>query len=61
MPNINLLPASADGTERSTDNANFNDTESTLASKDVVLIVTHGMCVVNGATSTIIKSGKGKL
>lgn len=43
---------------------NFNDTESPIASKDVLLILTHGVCVVNGATATIIKRGcmveKGK-
>ncbi len=37
---------------------NFVDTELTIASKDVVVNVTHGVCGVNGATSTIIKWGK---
>ncbi len=32
-------------------------TELAEARKDVVLVVTHGLCVVNGATSTIIKKG----
>lgn len=41
---------------------NFNDTELTEAPKDVSLIVTHGVCVGSGATTTIIKWGKeGKL
>ncbi len=37
---------------------NLVDTELTIASKDVVVNVTHGVRGVNGATSTIIKKGK---
>ncbi len=38
-----------------TNNSNLVDTECTDASKDVVLVVTHGLNGVNGATSTIMK------
>lgn len=38
--------------------ANFEDAESTLAPKDVVLVLTHGLCVVVGATATMIKCVK---
>lgn len=56
------LPAPTDGTEGDTNIANLNDTENTLAPKDVVLLLTHGVCVLPGATTTIIKSGKlGKI
>lgn len=52
-----LLPAPTDGTEGSSNIANFNDTELALASKDVVLVLTHGVCVVPGAAPAKIKSG----
>ncbi len=35
----------------------LSDTELALASKDVLLILTHGVCVVNGAAATMIKCG----
>lgn len=34
---------------------NLVDTALTDAPKDVVVVVPHGLCVVNGATPTIIK------
>lgn len=53
-----LLPTAADGAVDCLPGCpNLDDTESTLAPKDV-LVVTHGVCVVNGATSAIIKCGK---
>lgn len=36
---------------------NLNDTELTETSKDVVVVVTHGVKGVNGAATTIIKWG----
>lgn len=36
----------------------MDDTELTEAPKDVGVIVTHGVCVNDGATSAIIKCGK---
>lgn len=36
---------------------NFDDTESTLPSIGVVVVVTHGSNVVNGVTAAIIKWG----
>lgn len=58
MPNNVLFPHTADGTHTiSTDYTNLVDTESTDAPKDVLLVVTHGLCVVNGAATAIIKSG----
>lgn len=57
-----LLPAPTDGTEGDSNIANFNDTELALAPKDVVLVLTHGVRVLPGATSAIMKSGKsGKI
>lgn len=58
MSNNVLFSHTADGTHtNSTDYTNFNDTVSTDAPKDVLLVVTHGLCVVNGATTAIIKEG----
>lgn len=34
---------------------NFDDTENTLASKGFVVLVSHGLQVGNGATTTIMK------
>lgn len=63
----NDLPTAADGAfsesggtlgvDNPSSTTNLQDTELTIASKDVVLIVTHGLCVLNGATSTIMKKG----
>lgn len=63
IPNMVDFHTPADGTEIGMTNlADLNDTESTLAPKDVVLVVTHGLKVLNGATPTMIKCGKiGKL
>lgn len=36
---------------------NFEDTESSLASIGFLVVVSHGVNVVNGATSTIMKKG----
>lgn len=36
---------------------NFEDTELTMASKGVLVVVSHGLRVGNGATSTMIKLG----
>lgn len=54
------LSRTADGTfhEGDSNNSNMNDTELTIASKDVVLNVSHGVCGVNGATTAIIKKVK---
>lgn len=38
--------------------SNINDTELTIATKDVVVVLSHGLCVVNGAAATMMKSGK---
>lgn len=53
----NDFSTTADGVFHSgdTNNTNFNDAELTIAPKDVVLNVSHGVCGVNGATTTIIK------
>lgn len=51
------FPASADGSFGSSNDPNLVDTESTLTPKDVLLVVTHGLCVVNGAASAKIKGG----
>lgn len=59
--NITKLSAPTDNAEGDTDTTNLEDTELTNASKDVVLVVTHGVCVVGGATSAIIKCLKGVL
>lgn len=58
LSNSGSLSASADGTEVLSVQANFNDTELALASKDVLVRLTHGVKVLVGAASTIIKSGK---
>lgn len=59
LPNgSNDLSHAADGAFADNTNPSlFNDTESSLTSKDVLLVVTHGLCVVNGAASTMIKVG----
>lgn len=37
---------------------NLEDTELTLASMGVVVVVSHGLNVVNGVTTTMMKKGK---
>lgn len=58
--NINLIHAT-DGAaceKVDPDVPDLNMTENTLAPKDVVLVVAHGLCVLNGATAALIKCGK---
>lgn len=54
---LSVLSHAADGAlpDGSANLTNFDDTLLTIASKDVVLVVPHGLCGVNGATTTIIK------
>lgn len=55
------LSTHTDGAELLIDDTNvslFEVTENPLAPKDVLVIVPHGVCGVNGATSTIICLGK---
>lgn len=57
----NNFPHATDGTFTLvglTVDANLSDTELTETPKDVLVIVTHGLCGVNGATPAIIKKGK---
>lgn len=56
-----ILPTPPDGAETLLGDPNctlVESTESPLAPKDVLVMVTHGNCGVNGATSAIIKYGK---
>ncbi len=57
-----LFSPTADGAFASnTDNTLLNETVLTDASKDGLVVVTHGMCGINGATTTIIKCGDSPL
>lgn len=65
---LNNLPTATDGAFADDGGTNgtlnfpviayFNDTEIPITPKDVLVIVTHGLCVLNGATTTNIKKGK---
>lgn len=57
--NVDLSTAADDTFDVDTNWPNTNDTESTMAPKDVMVLLAHGLCVVNGATSAKMKLGKG--
>lgn len=53
-----LVSAPTDGTEGDPNISDLVDTESPIAPKDVLVIVAHGACGVNGAAPAMIKRGK---